>query len=131
MKTLKLFLVLVVILISSINTQAQDVIKFKTTSCSFKETGDSDWSDWKTLSVLVVVETSRITIYAKDTKVFDIIKTTFDGEDSDGDYVSEYVAIDEKGAKCELIVLRIKDAEDLTFCVKYSNVTIAYSIYQL
>lgn len=119
-------------------TYAQDVIKLKTTEYSYR-TYDTEnktwtkWSSWEDVSNLVVFNfgTERVTIYAKETLIYDMIGYN-NYEDKDGDDVHKFTCVDDDGTECKLRLLILKNQNQKTqIYVDYDRLQIAYNVNPL
>jgi len=85
---------------------SQDVLKMRTSSFSYKVKNDigrwTDWSDWESANILVVIDDDRVTIYSKTTQEYDIIQVLDDYVDGDGDHTYPFRAVDQDGDVCKI-----------------------------
>jgi hypothetical protein len=127
----KLFLSLIVLLLSFVSN-AQSVLKIRTSHSCEKHIdyyGNwTDWSEWKEANILIVVDSQkdRITIYTETTQIFDIIENEGESLSDKGDPTFNYYCVDENGAKCRI---RIVKRTTLTqIYVDYSNLILCFNI---
>jgi len=91
----------------------QSPIKMKTTSIAYnyKENGYSwaNWSDFEEASMLVLMDLDRerITIYSKETQVYDIAKDEGKTTDSDGDEFYSFLCVNEDGKACRIRLAKL------------------------
>jgi hypothetical protein len=130
-------LISVIFLTISTNVFGQ-VYKLKSTAFSSKykinEYKWSEWSDATESSVLITFDLTndRITIYSKETQVYDIAEYEGQTTDEDGDDIFSYFCIDEDGTKCRLKWLTLNSQNGrMQMYVNYDNMIWLYNIYSL
>ena len=114
------------------------VYKLKTTSFAFKtKINDyqwSDWSEWEEASILVVMDSDkdRITIYSKDTQVYDIAEDEGKTTDSDGDDTWSFYCVNEDGLTCgvRLVILNSQNGLNQLY-VDFNDAKWVYNLYSL
>lgn len=137
MKKLLILLVLSIGLTSS-NVAFCQVLKLKTKSFSYKQKVNdyrwSDWSKWKPTSVLVIInfDKERITIYSKETQVYDIAEYEGKTTDSDGDDTYSFFCVNEAGLTCRIRFLKLNSQNGKNqLYVDFSDLKWVYNIYTL
>ena len=91
----------------------QSSVKMKTTSFAYnyKENGYSwtNWSDFEEASILVLMDLGRdrITVYSKDTQVYDIAKDEGKTTDTDGDDFYSFLCVNEDGKACRVRLAKL------------------------
>src|SRR5690554_999480 len=91
----------------------QSPIKMKTTSIaySYKENGYNwaNWSDFEPTSILVLMDLDkeRITVYSKETQIYDIAKDEGKTTDSDGDDFYSFLCVNEGGKACRVRLAKL------------------------
>lgn len=130
-------LTVVMFLTTSTNVFGQ-VYKLKSTSFSskykFNENKWSDWSDATESSVLITFDLTndRITIYSKETQVYDIAEYEGKTTDEDGDDIFSYFCIDKDGIKCRVKWLKLNSQNGrMQMYVNYNDIIWLYNIYSL
>lgn len=129
-------LVAVALLVLSAPSAAQ-VLKLKSTGFSYKvKNGDtwSKWSDWEDSSLLITIDTdkARVTIYSKDTQVYDIAQNEGTSHDSDGDETLSFYCIDKKGLKCRVRLVKLhSQGGRLQLYVDYNDIMWGYNVVSL
>lgn len=132
----KKHILLSIVIMFTLCVKAQ-VYKYKTESISYKfknyDGSWEDWSKWEETKVLVVIniDLMRISIYSKETQVYDIAE--YEGKiiDSDGDENIVFYCIDSKGKTCRVKLLTIKNNQQRQIYINYSDVIFAYNIYYI
>ena len=130
----KIFLSLIVLLLSFISN-AQSVLKIRTSHTSEKHTdyyGNwTEWSDWKEANILIVVDSQqdRITIYSETTQTFDIIQDEGESLSDRGDPTLNYYCVDENGTKCRIRI--VKRTSGTQIYVDYSNLILCYNLKRI
>jgi len=134
LKTLGLLLVLLTIS----TTGFSQVYKLKSTSFSIRyKINDYQWSEWSEAtesSVLITFDLSndRITIYSKETQVYDIAEYEGKTTDSDGDDIYSYYCVDKSGLTCRVKWLKLNSQNDREqMYVYYNDMNWLYNIYSL
>ena len=114
------------------------VYKLKSTSFSSKyKINDYKWSDWSEAtesSVLITFDLTndRITIYSKETQVYDIAEYEGKTTDEDGDDIFSYYCIDKDGSKCRVKWLNLNSQNGrMQMYVNYYDMIWLYNIYSL
>ena len=114
------------------------VYKLKSTSFSSKyKINDYKWSDWSEAtesSVLITFDLTndRITIYSKETQVYDIAEYEGKTTDEDGDDIFSYYCIDKDGSKCRVKWLKLNSQNGrMQMYVNYYDMIWLYNIYSL
>ena len=103
-----------------------EVIKYKATSFALK-TYDynrerwTDWTDWETCNILVVVDSDKdlITVYSQQTQEYDIIEYLGEEEDNGGALV-RFNCVDQDGGKCN-VRLRVQNDGQQQLYVDYND----------
>ena len=127
----KLLLSLIVLLLSFVSN-AQSVLKIRTSYTSEKHTDYygrwTDWSDWKEANILIVVdsEQDRVTIYSQTTQTFDIIENEGESLSDRGDPTLNYYCVDENGTKCRIRI--VKRTSGTQIYVDYNNLILCYNL---
>lgn len=127
----KLLLSLIVLLLSFVSN-AQSVLKIRTSYTAEKHTdyyGNwTDWSDWKEANILIVVDSQqdRVTIYSETTQTFDIIQDEGESLSDRNDPMISYFCIDENGTKCRIRI--VKRTSGTQIYVDYSNLILCYNL---
>lgn len=119
-------------------TYAQDIIKFKTTEYSYRVYDSENkiwtkWSSWEDVSNLVVLNfgTERITIYAKETFVYDMVGYN-NHKDKDGDDVYKFTCVDDDGTECKVRLLILNSQNKNTqIYIDYDRLQVAYNVKPL
>jgi hypothetical protein len=130
-KMKKLFLSLIVLLLSFVSN-AQSVLKVRTTHSCEKHTdyyGNwTDWSEWKEANILIVVDSQqdRITIYTETTQTFDIIENEGQSLSDKGDPTFNYYCVDENGTKCRIRIVKRTSGNQIY--ADYSNLILCFNI---
>jgi hypothetical protein len=114
------------------------VYKLKSTSLSSKhkinEIKWSEWSDATETSVLITFDLTngRITIYSKETQVYDVAEYEGKTTDKDGDDIYSYYCIDKDGSKCRVKWVKLHSQnERMQMYVYYGDMSWLYNIYSL
>ena len=129
------FKALLFFLSMQIFTYAQ-VFKMKAFAFTYKyeqENGTwTDWTEWDECNVLCIIDANkeRITIYSKETQVYDIIENEGSYYDEDGVWIWPLVGIDNDGGMCRVRIVK-KESGDIELYVDYNDFIWAYSVYKL
>ena len=136
MKNLLKLSLLLLILLPLVS--AGQVYKLKSTDCSFRSKLDDDsWSKWEEptdTNVLITVDFNkdRITIYSKETQVYDIVEYEGKTTDDEGDDSHSYYCVDNAGNTCRVKTLKINSQVGrLQMYVYYADMNWLYNIYLL
>lgn len=83
------------------------VLKFRSYSSSIKTNGNYGWTKWSeptenNILIVLDLDKNRVSIYSKETQVYDIYKSYDRVTDNDGDYIFEYACIDGEGLRCHI-----------------------------
>jgi hypothetical protein len=90
-----------------INICNAQVLKFRSYSSSFKSNGTYGWTKWSeptenNILIVLDLDKNRVSIYSKETQIYDIYKSYEKVTDSDGDYIFEYACVDADGLRCHV-----------------------------
>jgi hypothetical protein len=130
------FLIVLLLILCPIISNAQDYYKFRAKYVTHKEFVDykwTDWSDWIETNFLITVDLNdeRITIYQNtaDDLHFDIINYDYS---TDKNYkVIEFTVIDNYNERCTVNFYYDEFDEDRLLIVYYSELYVAYSLKAL
>lgn len=83
------------------------VYKFRSYDFVYKTNSKYGWTKWSEPvenNILIVfdLDKQRVSIFSKETQVYDIYKIYEKETDKDGDYIFEYACIDDAGLKCHI-----------------------------
>lgn len=129
-----LFTLLALMLFTGIDANAQ-VYKFRTTDFASRSLENgvwTEWSDWASSDVLVVINLDRdvIDIYSPDHQEFNVYDYADElQEDSDGSSHLELKCVDIDGIRCTLRVRWQADGV-VQLYVHYSNLSYVYCLEQ-
>lgn len=130
----KLFLSIIVLLFSFVSN-AQNVLKLRTSHTSEKHTDYhgrwTDWSEWKEANILIVIDAQqeRITIYSETLQTFDIIQDEGDSVSDSGDPTMNFYCVDENGTKCRIRIVKRTNATQIY--VDYNNLMLCYNVKRI
>ena len=133
---MKLVLSILILLFCFQATNAQ-VYKLKATGFSMKyEIEDntwSEWSEWSECNVLCTIDVlkDRITIYSKETQIYDVIEKEEEVIDDDGDWTLPFICIDNDGGRSRIRLMRRAEDEQLQLYVDYDDMKWVYNVYSL
>lgn len=132
---LKLSLLLLILLPQF---SAGQVYKLKSTNFSSRiKLDDGSWSKWNEpteANVLITIDLNkdRITIYSKETQVYDIVDYEGKTTDDEGDDSHSYYCVDDDGNTCRVMTLKINSQSGrLQMYVYYADMNWLYNIYLL
>lgn len=115
----------------------QSVLKLRATDFCY-QTKDyygywTNWSKWQSTNILIVINlnTLRITIYSEYTQEYDIIEYYDERVDSNGDFVSEFRAIDQDNVRCGIRFVDKAGYDESHLYIDYSNMRWAYNVYSI
>jgi len=130
-------LTLILFLFLSISASGQ-VYKLKSSSFSSKyKINDykwSDWSEWEETSVLITmdIDKERITIYSKETQVYDVAENEGETIDDDGDKTLSFFCVDKEGLTCRVRLMRLNSQNGRNqLYVDYKDLKWVYNVYLL
>jgi hypothetical protein len=106
--------------------------KLRTTGVAYKyktTKGWSDWSNWKDISILILVNLNdlRITVYSKEVQTFDII-TVSDTYKKDGVDTLDMYCVDSDGKK---LIVSLTNDKEIHLYIRYNDWQHVYSAYNL
>ena len=114
------------------------VYKLKTTSfASMYKINDykwSDWGEWEETSLLITIDLNkeRITMYSKETQVYDIVKDEGEEFDKDGDKTLSLYCVNEEGLTCRVRLVRLNSQSGKTqIYVDFNDFKFVYNYYSL
>ncbi|MCS7212411.1 MAG: hypothetical protein NZ844_12385, partial [Chloroherpetonaceae bacterium] len=113
------------------------VYKLKSTGFSYKvKNGDtwSRWSDWEDSGLLITIDLdkARITIFSKDTQVYNIARNEGTSHDSDGDETLSLYCVDKKGLNCRVRLVQLhSQGGRLQLYVDYNDIMWGYNVVSL
>ncbi len=131
----KLFLSLIVLLLSFVSN-AQSVLKLRTSHSCEKHTGYrgswTDWSEWREVNILIVIDgqQDRITIYSETTQTFDIIEDEGESLSDKGDPTMNFYCVDENGTKCRIRIVKRSDSTTQIYA-DYNNLILCYNVKRI
>ena len=94
----------------------------------------SEWSEWNETTVLITIDLSkdRITIYSKETQVYDIAKNEDESYDNDGDMTLSLYCVDKAGLTCRIRLVKLISQNDRNqLYVDYDDLKWVYNVYLL
>ncbi|RWZ90369.1 MAG: hypothetical protein EO766_02900 [Hydrotalea sp. AMD] len=125
---------LMALLLCNLNISFGQVMKFRSSIFSLKTKGTYGWTKWSEpteVNILIVfdLDKNRITIYSKETQVYDIYQTYEKYTDSDGDDTFEYACVDANGLRCHVRWLKLNSQNGrLQVYVDYSDMMLMYNV---
>ena len=129
---------LIIFLLTLSTTGFGQVYKLKSTSLSSQykvnEYKWSGWSEFEECNVLITIDINkdRITIYSKETQVYDIAE--FEGEttDEDGDDFTSFYCVNEEGLTCRVRLAKLNSQDGLLqIYVDFDDLKWVYNVYSL
>ncbi|MFN5415791.1 MAG: hypothetical protein ACK5B9_01965 [Flavobacteriia bacterium] len=114
------------------------VLKLKSTSLAttylLNNYDWSDWSEWEETTVLITIDVAkeRITIYSKETQIYDVAENEGTSVDKEGDEIMSFYCIDDEGVavRVKIVTLHSRDGNTQLY-VEYSNMKWVYNVYFL
>jgi len=139
MKTvIKSFLATAILFLAFSLSSFGQVYKLKSTSLASKyKVNDyqwSEWSEWNETTVLITIDLSkdRITIYSKETQVYDVAKNEGESYDNDGDMTLSLYCVDKAGLTCRIRLVKLISQNDRNqLYVDYDDLKWVYNVYSL
>jgi hypothetical protein len=136
--TAKFFFLTAIIFWAFCTTSYGQVYKLKSTSFSSKyKINNYRWSDWSELeetSVLITIDLNkeRITIYSKETQVYDVAENEGETYDNDGDITLSLFCVDKDGLTCRIRLVKLisQDGRNQLY-VDYNDMKWVYNVYPL
>ena len=108
--------------------------KFMTQQFAFKYYDEqryrwTDWSDWESSNMLVVISLDRsvISIYSQKTQEYDIVEYQGEEDDRDGGTSVKFLCVNEDGLRCN-IRLRVQSDGQKQLYVDFNDMMWVYSI---
>lgn len=127
----------IILLVFSMTSYGQ-VYKLKSSSLSIKtKINDykwSDWSDWEEASILITIDVNkdRITIYSKETQIYDVAENEGESYDSDGDKTLSFYCVDKNGLTCRIRLIKLISQDNRNqLYVDYSDMKWVYNVFSL
>ena len=127
-------IILLFTLLLSYSICNSQVLKFRSFSSCIKSKTSYGWTKWSEPTennILIVfnLDKERITIYSKETQVYDIYRTYKRETDSDGDYTYKYSCIDADGLRCSIRWVKLNSQEGrLQVYIDYSDTMWMYNV---
>lgn len=116
---------------------AQEVYKFRAYELMTTEaTPDGDWIDWSeptTVNILTIIDTNkeRITIYSKETQVYDIVKGQELMTEEIGMTIFEFMCVDKDGNECLLLMRSDDHLRIMGIGILYESYSWYYSLAKI
>lgn len=137
-KTIKLVCLTVIAFLAFSTVSFGQVYKLKSTSVAFKHKINdyrwSDWSEWEETTVLVTIDLNkdRITIYSKETQIYDVAENEGEKYDSDGDKTLSLYCVDKDGLTCRIRLVKLNSQGGRNqLYVDYNDMKWVYNVYSL
>jgi hypothetical protein len=136
MKMMKAIISLIIVMFCFQSLYSQ-VYKLKATGFSMKYEIDeytwSEWAEWEESNVLctIDVQKDRISIYSKETQVYDVIEKEEEIIDEEGDWTLPFICIDKDGGRCRIRLMKRADDDQLQLYVDYNDMKWVYDVYSL
>lgn len=130
---MKRLLLLVTLFVFGIGIVSADILKLQATSLAYKSANDygvwSEWSDWESCSILVVINTDqdRINIYSSTPQEYDIYDYEGESHDRDGGTTNTLKCIDANGLRCEMRLRQQRNGSWQLY-VDYNDFMFVYNI---
>jgi hypothetical protein len=127
-------LILTALFISIFVACFSQVYKLRTYSSQIKNKGTYGWSKWSDPTennILIVfdIDKERISIYSKETQVYDIFKSYSKFTDDDGDDTYEYACVDADGIRCHVRWVKLNSQNGrLQVYVDYADMMWMYNV---
>ena len=119
----KIIFVLSLVLLSFI-VNAQSALKLKIFGFSCKFETETNWSEWVTCDLLMVIVDDRVTIYSETRQIYDSYSEPVEYINKNGDKTHKFFVTDDEGLKC---VLRfVYTSETNLLYIDYADVTWSY-----
>jgi hypothetical protein len=131
----KILITLTLIFITSSTIIHGQFYKYKSTSVSMRfKLDENKWSDWSEPEEAIIlltidVNNDRITVYSKETQIYEILEYKDKTTDEDGDDVLSHYCLDKNGGKCfvKLFVLNSQNKRKQLY-VFYNDMQWVYNI---
>ena len=133
----KLLALIFFLLTLSFNSSGQ-VYKLKSTSISARyKDNENNWSNWSDIEECIVLITidlnkERITIYSKETQVYNIIELEGKTTDKDGDDFTSFYCVNEEGLTCRVRLAKLNSKNGiLQIYIDFNDLKLVYNVYTL
>jgi hypothetical protein len=120
-------------LVLSINVVAQTYTAITSRfSYAFWDEKIQEWTPWQRevaeIEINIDPRNHTITIHSNKKQVYTLTNTESQGYDAEGDYVTRFASVDDKGVKCTITVMRRYSTDNSEqLYIQYSELAIVYT----